>query len=224
VSPLTDVLRAAAERYREDLEARFANLATENDRQRFLIAARKILVHDPQVNNLSANKRRALLAGPIDTDQRRQNLVEWLARAVLNLIEQYREGAAQVGSAKLEQHELGVLSAQLVAAGLELFGPLDRSALANVALALREQDDLMRANVERERGKVGRQQTLSAQKPADVQLHKAIVRELRTLKNQKLSNRAKMTAIRPLIYKGTPQGKWKSVDALTKFASRRHCF
>ena len=128
---------------------------------------------------------------------------------------------ADTAAPKLERLGLDVLSAYLIAAGLELFGQLNRSVFLDVTAALYALDDARGSSVHRERGKAGSEKRLGPKAPENDRLHKAIVRELSNLKNQKLSEMAKMRRILPLLYKSTPRPSWRTAEALVKFAKLR---
>ena len=83
--------------------------------------------------------------------------------------------------------------------GVLIFEICDRVEKVSLAItaALHELDDARRANLNRERGKTGSQKRLGPTAAENEQLSKAIVHELKSLKNPKLSQLAKMTHIRP---------------------------
>jgi len=113
VSPLEEVIRAAAERY-------LASFPTAIARRQFVEVARKFLEEDPEIKTLPDRRRTALIAGPIDNDEQQEAIVRELLRAVARVPREFQPLSEAPGSNESEGFAVRARFASLIVKGLDL--------------------------------------------------------------------------------------------------------
>lgn len=201
------------------LAAFLENLPTDEDRSRFLDAARAFLSFDWKIRNLTPGRRKALLHVPIENADQEANVVAalWLASDRL-----LRENPPGDGKSELDIQLFGtrLLMARLIVGGLQ--GASDRRALLDAALLLRELSESAQLIRSKNEGKSGRLDALSDEN-AERKRRSALLRgEAEKIRSERPTLRSKKDRADKLNKRFQKQGwkPWPSPDALVQFARR----
>jgi hypothetical protein len=200
---VTEVFRSAGNLAEEEkrLVAFLKSLPTDEDRSRFLEAARLFLASDPTIRKLPADRRRAMLRAPT-------------AQLLLNAADRVFNENHPGGRSELDMARLRM--AQLIIAGVHA---TNRNTLLQTALLLRESSDRAQAVRSKSGGKRGRSEAIKE----DVQRSRRLARlETEVEKLQETTKRQpKRNRARHLNRRMGPDA-WPSADALVESARRNN--
>jgi hypothetical protein len=214
VISIADVFREAGERHiaagAKHLAAFIESLPTEEDRSRFLDAARAFLSFDPELGRLPTGRRRDLLHA------NGSDLATALWQVAKRLLDEDPPSKNSGLDSDIQLFGARLLMARLIIGGLR--GASDKSALINAALALRELSNDAQAIRSKSAGETARREALeenSAERTRLVARLKAEAESL--LKTTRL--RFKRDRARHLN-KRMGADAWSTADALVEFARR----
>jgi hypothetical protein len=212
---VAEVFRSAGERY---LAAFLGSLPTDEDRSRFVEAARLFLSFDQKIRNLPPGPRRVLLRAPIKDANQKSRIIAELWGAATRLL---REDAPSDRGSELDIQFFGarVLMARLIVGGLQ--DTSHRDALLKAALLLRELGDSAGLIRSKSGGKSSRLEALSESSAEHKRRSALLKTEAEKLRKRRpdLSQSARASHLnRQLQRQG--QQPWTTNAAMLEYARR----